>query len=53
MSDLGSGCEDFDAAVVAHVGGRVQHLLDAADHTVQLEVSGHRVLTRSEYKHTH
>lgn len=53
VSDLGSGCEDFDAAVVADVGGHVQQLLDAADHTVQFEVSGHHVLTGPETnKHT-
>lgn len=51
VSYLSSRCEDFDAAVVADVGGRVQQLLDVVEQPVQLEVGGHRVLTRPEDKH--
>lgn len=51
VSYLGSGGEDFDAAVVADVGGRVQQLLDVVDHAVQLQLSGHHVLTGPEDKH--
>lgn len=52
VSYLRSGCEDFDAAVVADVGGGVQQLLDVVDHTVQLQLSGHHALTGPEDKHT-
>lgn len=49
---LGSGGEDFDAAVVADVGGGVQQLLDVVDHTVQLQIRGHHVVAGPEDEHT-
>lgn len=38
---------------MADVGGRVQQLLDVVDHTVQLEIRGHHVLSGPEDKDTH
>lgn len=47
---LAPGCQDLDAAVVADIRGRVQQVLDVGHDVLQLELGGHRGLTRPKDK---